>query len=882
MACPSPVCPEDTTCKRTCMVGKIAKFGGSFAATIDYCYYEQGTSAKQGQNQGVRGELIYCQGVDLPAVAGTTGPGAASADDLLEGEQLDVKTLAGTFSDTADLNSRIQKPVWHQIFSFPPGEQPDAATLSAICQAFTETFGMGENQAVAFRHTDKRHEHIHLIINRVNTDGVNTSDKDFNYERTGDFCRQMEQSHNLTPTAPMHSKRIDGKLEAKISSVDNRLREQIDTVLPRCDTLSDLSIQLRKQYGTVTSLSRGITFTDKQTGTTLKGSALGRTYSRKALTERLETYRPGEADQAFGIRTANAIDTFMSQGRCRTMDELETCLAEQRVTLDEENGFVFCGARGERIRGFDMGRQYSEHALKKLLVGVKDAVQDTIGQTGPGQTVPGQATTDTGKDKTSGKGKTSGKADQSELGSDSEFIRACLDRATESATSMADFKRRVDETTGIGISFETFTDKQGQARTALGITRTYPSGQQRRATGGKLGVAYSYPRIQERLLIQAAIRAGIPLPTPAAQQEASGVLVTALRQSGSPAAFRRYIDTRTPYRLYYRRADSGGKGNAIHLDDSQAGQESRTNGFLLLDTRQTPPLVLDGKNVGGALRQTTLLAILAERERSNVLSAPLRALIDEAIPIARQQHTGLAGVSAYVSSRSHYQADYGQYRPGGEPGNARERHYHKDACHCERTPYAHHIRYQNELKRSVTSDMMGPAYSPRALLLRLEGHDKAEAVRLIDKADQARQSPGKTVGEQTAKSIATGTGKQPGGQPVGQANKQGNGPAGTGRGDQTGPAAGKGNFAAKPAPQPGQSRPGPGLDLSGAGGQAQGQTQADLGKLSKSERMYEQMMQVKNQTTTETNPVKPGASAGQVEKGRGAGKKRKKQGPSPG
>jgi hypothetical protein len=91
----------------------------------------------------------------------------------------------------------------------------------------------------------------------------------------------MEKKYRLQVTENQQKSR------GQSSSVGaDKLRKLIDTHLPSCPTLSDLSIALKKR-GIIVYLGRGISFTDRNTGVTFKGSSLGRHYSRSQVESRL-------------------------------------------------------------------------------------------------------------------------------------------------------------------------------------------------------------------------------------------------------------------------------------------------------------------------------------------------------------------------------------------------------------------------------------------------------------------------------------------------------------------------------------------------------------------------------------------------------------------
>ncbi|MCA0233157.1 relaxase/mobilization nuclease domain-containing protein [Runella sp. MFBS21] len=188
------------------MIGKVASIGTSFLGTLEYCYYATRPNLSLDRSQ-VRGELVYFQQVPVSTVNNLRQEKGANKT------LLNLEKMAERMQRTANLNHRIEKPVWHQVFSFPVGEKINTETMAEICQLFAQRFGMENNQLVAFRHADKDHDHFHIIANRISLDGKNTAKTRFNFLEMGRFCQEVEQLYELTSTTQM--KRVIWKEQQK-------------------------------------------------------------------------------------------------------------------------------------------------------------------------------------------------------------------------------------------------------------------------------------------------------------------------------------------------------------------------------------------------------------------------------------------------------------------------------------------------------------------------------------------------------------------------------------------------------------------------------------------------------------------------------------------
>lgn len=81
-----------------------------------------------------------------------------TADDAAE-----LKRLAGLGAG----GRRLKTPVKTIALSWHPDERPDRAAMRAAADEFLERMGWAEHQALIVCHTDTRHPHLHIILNRV-------------------------------------------------------------------------------------------------------------------------------------------------------------------------------------------------------------------------------------------------------------------------------------------------------------------------------------------------------------------------------------------------------------------------------------------------------------------------------------------------------------------------------------------------------------------------------------------------------------------------------------------------------------------------------------------------------------------------------------------
>ena len=115
--------------------------------------------AKITRGKSFRGLLNYLLDHDRGEVIG----GNMSAVDKI-GMSLE-------FGAVKALRPDISRPVWHCSMSLPPGDNLTASHWQDVAADFVKRMGVGDNQYCIVRHQDKEHQHVHLVINRVNVDG---------------------------------------------------------------------------------------------------------------------------------------------------------------------------------------------------------------------------------------------------------------------------------------------------------------------------------------------------------------------------------------------------------------------------------------------------------------------------------------------------------------------------------------------------------------------------------------------------------------------------------------------------------------------------------------------------------------------------------------
>ncbi|MCQ2058643.1 MAG: relaxase/mobilization nuclease domain-containing protein [Bacteroidaceae bacterium] len=177
------------------------------------------------------------------------------------------RSITDSFLMNASLSSRTKKPVAHFVLAFSPKDAAllDDRKLERIIREYLRRMGYDDNQFVAFRHFDKEHPHVHIIVNRVNNQGRCTSDS---HEKD----RNVKVCKDLTKEFGLHMARgKDEVKEKRLRTMDavryqmmHCVRESLQVADNWKDFQEDLArvgIRCNFRFNPSTSAIEGISFT---------------------------------------------------------------------------------------------------------------------------------------------------------------------------------------------------------------------------------------------------------------------------------------------------------------------------------------------------------------------------------------------------------------------------------------------------------------------------------------------------------------------------------------------------------------------------------------------------------------------------------------------
>jgi hypothetical protein len=202
--------------------------------------------------------------------------------------------LSREFDAVRQLRPDIRKPVEHVSLSFAPGERPlSNEEMTRIADEYLKRRGhdLDRLQYLVVRHRDKEHQHCHVLLNRIRTDGSVVPQPYREYLRSKEACRALEREFGLRQVQerPQFGERAPTRAEDRmirdrgVVSEKEQLKALIRDAAKDQPTMSEFvrrleaqGVQVRANIAKTGHVS-GISYCLDRIA--VKGSGLGRAYS---------------------------------------------------------------------------------------------------------------------------------------------------------------------------------------------------------------------------------------------------------------------------------------------------------------------------------------------------------------------------------------------------------------------------------------------------------------------------------------------------------------------------------------------------------------------------------------------------------------------------
>jgi len=146
------------------MIGKISK-GTSFRGALDYLE----TKVDEGKGERIGGNMYG----------------------------MDSRQLSTEFGISRSLRPNLSRAVFHASLNLAPGETATNEEFQKMAEIYLKEMGFSDCQYVVYRHFDREHQHIHLVISRITLEGDVVSEKG-DFGRSEKIMRKLEHEFGLS------------------------------------------------------------------------------------------------------------------------------------------------------------------------------------------------------------------------------------------------------------------------------------------------------------------------------------------------------------------------------------------------------------------------------------------------------------------------------------------------------------------------------------------------------------------------------------------------------------------------------------------------------------------------------------------------------------
>lgn len=167
-----------------------------------------------------------------------------SKDVRLDDNAAIARSMQGQADDKP--GRRLKNPVYHISLDFAHEDTPKLTDglMAEIAREYMKRMGIVNTQYIVCRHTDREHQHLHIVANRVDNDGNTISDRN-------DAIRNVAVCKALTREYGLHFSK--GKVNVKRDrlrgkdKVKYQIHDAVKAALPHCNSWSELCDRLAKQ-----------------------------------------------------------------------------------------------------------------------------------------------------------------------------------------------------------------------------------------------------------------------------------------------------------------------------------------------------------------------------------------------------------------------------------------------------------------------------------------------------------------------------------------------------------------------------------------------------------------------------------------------------------
>jgi hypothetical protein len=124
-----------------------------------------------------------------------TGELLLRGDVVMSENLLSFDTAAGEMQGVASLNDRCKDALCHYELAWPPGERPTRPQWTDAAVHTLKALGYKDQQYMIVAHDDKKHFHIHIMLNKVHPETLRAHTTYRNWLALDAAARFLEAKH---------------------------------------------------------------------------------------------------------------------------------------------------------------------------------------------------------------------------------------------------------------------------------------------------------------------------------------------------------------------------------------------------------------------------------------------------------------------------------------------------------------------------------------------------------------------------------------------------------------------------------------------------------------------------------------------------------------
>lgn len=203
----------------------------------------------------------------------------------------DYRLMATDFERQRELNPAVKSPVLHMILSYYPGEKIKDNLMARIAEEYLQELDIQNTQSVIIKHSDRKHLHTHIVVNRINNDGKTIKDNWIGL-RAKKTAQSLTLKYGLIQAEKKTPELTQLERRSEYEIIRYEIYQHIQDLLPVCQSLDELKKELGKQevemiykFKGSTKEIQGLSF--KKGEFKFKGSEIDRAFSYKNLKKSL-------------------------------------------------------------------------------------------------------------------------------------------------------------------------------------------------------------------------------------------------------------------------------------------------------------------------------------------------------------------------------------------------------------------------------------------------------------------------------------------------------------------------------------------------------------------------------------------------------------------